>query len=560
MHRNLSALTETNYDLVIIGGGIFGACAAWDATLRGLSVALIEKTDFSHATSANHLKMVHGGIRYLQHGDIYRIRESSHERSALLRIAPNLVKPLPIVIPTYRGAFKGKALLGAGMSIYDILTFDRNRGLKEGRTIPGGKFLSREQVLSLFPGINKSGLTGGAIFYDGQMYSPPRIALSFLKSASEKGLISANYVKATGFLKNGNRICGVRATNQFCGDELEIRAKVVLNTSGPWAHRLLRDCLDIHIDPEPTFSRDLALVIDKKPQSDFGIALTTESGDADSIVDRGGRHLFAAPWRDFTLIGVWHKVFEHPPEKIEVSKNELKGFTEEINQIYPSSNISTKNIVMINTGLTLFGSKNKQGKTKLSFGKRSQLIDHRRAHQLEGIITLIGVRATTARGMAAKAIDLVFKTLDSPPPKSSTAQIPLYGGNIDNFDEFLGAANQNNGEKFGSRVIDSLVHNHGTKYTDVIQYSAENTSLAETVAETNVLKAEVVYAIREEMAQKLADVIFRRTDLGTGGYPGIEAVKSCAHLMATEMGWDQTQTNSEIETVDALFQRLRNYT
>ena len=504
--------------------------------------------------------MVHGGIRYLQHGDIYRIRESSNERSALLRIAPHLVKPLPIVIPTYRGVFKEKAVLSVGMSIYDILTFDRNRGLKEGRTIPGSKFISRSQVLSMLPGINKSGLTGGAIFYDSQMYNPPRIAISFLKSASEKGMDSANYVEATGFLKNGNRIFGVNAKDGLSGEEVKIRGKVVLNTSGPWAHRLLNEALSIQVNPEPTFSRDLALVIDQKPQSNCGIALTTKSGDVDSIMDRGGRHLFAVPWRDHTLIGVWHKVFEHPPEKIEVSNDELKCFTEEINQIYPSLNIAPNNISMINTGLTLFGSKGKQGKMKLSFGKRSQLIDHGGAHRLEGIITLIGVRATTARNMAAKAIDLVFKKLGKKPPMSRTSQIPICGGQIDNFEEFLKTANRQNNGKFGNKVISNLVHNYGTKYTDVIKYSAENASLGETIDGTNVLKAEIVYAVREEMAQKLTDVVFRRTDLGTTGDPGVSTVRSCAQLMAFEMGWNQIQLNSEIETVSALFQKLRNYT
>ena len=135
MKRDISALAEKEYDLVIVGGGIFGVCAAWDAALRGLSVAIVEKGDFSHATSANHFKMVHGGIRYLQHGDFARVRESSRERSALLRIAPHLVKPLPIVIPTYGHGMKGKAFLGAGFLFYDLLTSDRNRGIQKDREL-----------------------------------------------------------------------------------------------------------------------------------------------------------------------------------------------------------------------------------------------------------------------------------------------------------------------------------------------------------------------------------------------------------------------------------------
>ena len=148
----------------MVGGGIFGSCTAWDAALRGLSVALVEKKDFSHATSANHLKMIHGGIRYMQHGDIRRIRESSRERSAFLRIASHLTKPLPIVIPTYGHGKKGKEIMAAGLLLYDLLTWDRNRGLHHEQMIPGGHFISRQKILELFPGLDLEGLTGGAVF------------------------------------------------------------------------------------------------------------------------------------------------------------------------------------------------------------------------------------------------------------------------------------------------------------------------------------------------------------------------------------------------------------
>ena len=232
MIRDIDALQSKKYDLVIIGAGIFGVCAAWDAALSGLSVAIVDKGDFSQATSANHFKMVHGGIRYLQHGDVIRIRESSRERSALLRVAPHLVKPLPIVIPTYGHGMKGKAVIGAGMLIYDLLTLERNRGLQKDRQIPRGRFISADQVLNLFPGIRREGLTGAAVFCDGQMYNPPRVALSFLRAAVERGADAANYVEVTGFLKNGHRVLGVKAKDVLDNRSFEIRARCVLNAAG----------------------------------------------------------------------------------------------------------------------------------------------------------------------------------------------------------------------------------------------------------------------------------------------------------------------------------------
>jgi glycerol-3-phosphate dehydrogenase len=558
MHRDLTKLSENDYDLIVVGGGIFGVCACWDAVLRGLSVALLEKGDFSHATSANHFKIAHGGIRYLQHGDIYRIRESSHERSALLRIAPHLVSPLPIVIPTYGHGLKGRAVLGTGMLIYDLLTVDRNKGLQKGKKIPRGKFLSREQVMELFPGVESKGLTGGAVFYDGQIYNPPRIAVSFLKSAAEKGLDAANYVEVTGFLKNKNRIFGVAAKDNLSGNELEIRGKVVLNTSGPWAHKLLMETLNLDVTPAPTFSRDLALVVKKEAKTDFGLALTTKTEDADSILDRGGRHLFIVPWRNYTLIGVWHKVFENRPENIAVTDEELEDFINEINRIYPSMELSINDISMINTGLTLFGSTDKQGKMKMSFGKRSRIIDHKNEHRLEGLLTLIGVRATTARGMAERVINLVYKKLGKNAPKSNTDRIPIYGGDFDDLAKLLSDGCLQYGGKFGNDVIQRLVYNYGSRYTDIVKYFNENQMLLKQIDGSKVLKAEIVHAVREEMAQKLSDVVFRRTDLGTAGHPGENALNTCTQIMAHELGWNEQQMKKELDEVITTFQYLRN--
>ncbi|MEJ2748354.1 MAG: FAD-dependent oxidoreductase [Anaerolineae bacterium] len=223
MKRNTSALTNQEFDLVVVGGGIFGVAAAWDATLRGLSVALIEQGDFGQATSANHFKVVHGGIRYLQHGDVYRIRESSAERSAFLRTAPHLVRPFPFVIPTYGHGMKSKEAMKIALLLYDLFTFDRNRGIKDERNhVPSGHTISRQECRAMFPDLDPTGLTGAAIFHDGQMYNPPRLTLAFVQSAAAAGAVVANYVQATGFLRQGNQVYGVTAVDKLSSEELEI--------------------------------------------------------------------------------------------------------------------------------------------------------------------------------------------------------------------------------------------------------------------------------------------------------------------------------------------------
>jgi glycerol-3-phosphate dehydrogenase len=516
-------------------------------------VALIEKDDFCHATSANHFKMVHGGIRYLQHADIMRIRESCRERSAFLRIAPHLVHPLPIAIPTYGLGLKGKPFLGTGMLAYDLMTLDRNKGLQRGRRIPRTRFISRKSMLELFPGIDQCGLTGAAIFCDGQMYNPPRLAMSFLRAAVQKGAIAANYVKAEGFLLKNGTVGGVKARDVITGDGIDIRAKMTLNAGGPWAHHILESQLRITMNPKPTFSRDLAFVVKRRSDSPFALAVSTGVKDADSIVDRGGRHLFVVPWHDYTLIGVWHVVFNGMPEQIKVNLRELEAFVCEVNRAYPGLAITVSDILTVNTGLTLYGEESRQGQSKLSFGKRSMLVDHSHVDNIKGLLTLIGVRATTARGMAEKTIDIVLKKIGRTFVPSITEETPIYGGGIESFPEFLSAAAARRPFELTEEQITALVHNYGTQYPNILNYIEEQPELKAPLDNSTVLRAEVVHALREESAQKLSDVVFRRTDLGTAEIPSKQVLHDCAQLMAKELGWDEKRLHHEVEGIQAPF-------
>ena len=555
MIKNIQGLTDKEFDLVVVGGGIFGACAAWDATQRGLTVALLEKGDFSHATSAHHMKMVHGGIRYLQHGDVYRVWESSRERAALLKVAPHLVHPLPVIMPTYGHGKKGKAVLGTGVFLYDLLTLNRNLRIPDkGRQIPRGRMIPRQEVLKHFPGVEQRGLTGGAVFYDSQMYSPPRLALSFIRSAANAGADVANYIEVTGFLKRENRIAGVRATNVLSGESVEIRSKMVLNTAGPWATMVLETGMGLRLEQKPVFSRDVCFVVSRPLAGRYALACQIKTEDAEAIFSRGGRHLFIAPWRDCTLVGVWHGVFDGAPEEVTVTREELKKFLDEANEVYPDLSLSIGDIAVVNTGLILFA-ENRKESSKISFGKRSILIDHDRKHKVKGLITLIGVRATTARGMAEKAVDLIFKKMGRQSPGSKTETTPIFGGQIEHFDDYLRQAQERRPYGLENGVLDALIHNYGCEYPRVLKYIDERPELGHRVANTMVLKAEIVHAIREEMAEKLGDVIFRRTDLGTGCHPGEDALLECARLMASELGWNEDREKMEADEAREYFLR-----
>lgn len=533
----------------MVGGGIFGACAAWDACLRGLSVALIEKDDFCSGTSAHSFKFIHGGIRYLQHADIIRLRSSCKERSAFLRIAPHLVSPMPVLIPTYGYGKSGKAFLGTGMYLYDLLTIDRNRKIRDpNRIIPWSRFISRDEILKDYPDIKADGLTGGAIFHDGQIYNPTRLVLSFIKSASERGAIVANYIEAQQFLRSGNTVTGVRALDRESGETLEIRARVTLNAAGPWSEKLLNKSSISEDSEKIVYSRDACFVVPRKLSNKYAIAILGQTYDPDALLSRPARHLFLVPWRNYTLVGVWHVVYDKGPDHLTVEKDEIQSFIDEMNWAYPSLNLKTSDVTMWNAGLVPFG-ENEPGQENLSYGKRSHLIDHAKSDNLNNLVTLIGVRYTMARGDAEKAVHIISAKLGKPGLRSSTEFSPVSGGDIDDFESLVAHATNNLEGDLDPSILRALIHNHGTGYKDVLAHEETQG----TLGNTGTLRAEIHHAIEQEMVLKLSDIVFRRTDIGTGSHPGDEVISECADIVAQKLGWPPERRQMEIDEVNAQF-------
>jgi glycerol-3-phosphate dehydrogenase len=555
IQRDTRALAEREFDLAIVGGGAFGAAAAWDASLRGLRTVLIERNDFGGGSSAECFKMVHGGIRYLQHADIPRLRASCRERSAMLRIAPHLVAPLPIVIPTYGRGRKGKLFLGTGMRVYDLLTLDRNAGIPDpSRHIPATRFLGRNEVLSLFPDIDDPAMTGGAVFDDGQMYSPPRLVLAFVKSAAGAGATACNYVEAVDFLWHANRVRGLKTRDRLDGSEIDIRARLVLNAAGPGAEYLLERDPRFGQWRRGPFSRDACFVVRRKPLSEYALAIQGRSRDRDSLIGREARHMFLVPWRDFTLIGVWHRLFTDHPDRTLVEETELATWIDEINDCYPSFRLTREDVLYRNCGLVPFG-EGTVGTAELSFGKESRYVDHRRLHGVEGLVTLIGIRYTTARSDAATALDMLLEQLPQAPATAATDRTPLSGGAIDDFEAFRASARRSRPREIREATLDGLVRNHGTGYGDVLARALADAADAARIEGTDTLMAEVTHAVRNEMAVKLEDVVLRRTDLGSGCHPGTAAVRAVAERMRTLLGWDESRLRDEIAGTEAALAR-----
>jgi glycerol-3-phosphate dehydrogenase len=254
------------------------------------------------------------------------------------------------------------------------------------------------------------------------------------------------------------------------------------------------------------------------------------------------------------LIGVWHKYSEMTPDQIVVEQSELKAYLDEANRIYDGLDLSLSDVTMVNTGLILFGSKARQNSADShSFAKRSLVIDHEKRDQVKNLVTLIGVRATVARGDAQHAVGLVLSKLGKRAKPSKTDFIPIFGGAIDNFEDFLRQALASDLRGLDPQTARAIIHNYGSEYGRVIRYAADDPSLMECLEGSRVLKAEVVHAVREEMACALEDVVFRRTELGTGSDPGSGALRQCADIMAREMNWSTDRIEEEMDKVRKLF-------
>jgi len=557
MKRNLATLANTHFDVLIIGGGIYGAWTAWDAAQRGLSVALIEKGDFGGATSSNSLKIMHGGLRYLQHADFKRMRESIRERSILLRVAPHLIHPLPCLMPTYGHGVKGREALGIAMMMNDAMSFDRNGQLDDPQKhIPAGRIVSASEMRRLVPNVETKNLSGGALWYDCQNYNSERLLLSILHSASNAGAAMANYVEAVGFEKQANRIVAANVKDILTGETFSIRAKLIVNTCGPWVDLLLNR-LDGGKSRQQKFlpSKTMNLVIKRQliPEYAVGVSSQFEFKDKDTIISKGSRALFIVPWRNYSMVGTTHLPFDGDASNFKITEEDIHVFMKELNGAYPAANLKRDDISFFYGGLLpMMPSHGSHGDVRLV--KHYTLCDHQQEDGREGFITVVGVKYTTARDVAEKTIDLVFKKLGQPPPPCRTHETPVHGGDIARFNEFVAQVTRRPPHNLRANIVKNLVWNYGTAYAEILKYvSTDRQAALPVTPEAEIITAELLYNIREEMAQKLADVIRRRTELGSAGYPGDAAVQASAALMATELGWDAEKTQQEIRDVQAIY-------
>lgn len=551
MKRDTKQLGQHVYDILVIGGGIYGACIAWDAALRGLSVALIERADFGHATSANSLKILHGGLRYLQNGNLPLVRMMIRERRAFTRIASNLIRPLPCIMPTNSQLKRSKAVMGAALLLNDMLAFDRNHLLNdEHKQLPRSEILSRRETLRRVPAMVDTDLTGGAVWYDAQIVDTERFTLSFLLSAAELGASVANYMEAIEVMVQDAEVKGVIARDRLADEEFEIAARVVVNATGPWLQQVLG--LLGQAAPELHHCPSLAMnLVTRQILPDYALAIPSRGQNGSGQANDDQQTLFIVPWRQYSLVGTKHFTFDGRVTDYKLSKNLALRFLDEINDAYPGADLSADDVLLIHSGF--LPDKRDDGSNKVELVRQSRVVDHQATDGLEGLISVVGVKYTTARAAAEQAVDLVYQKLGQPIVPSKTDRIPVLSLAMNTSD----LTGKNTG---GLRSVvnkETARHLAGSYNSAPKEFSANSEMLddwSEPVCSgSEIIKAQVIQAVRDEMANKLADVLLRRTQLGAAGKPSDECILSCGLIMAGELGWDQKRLAEELDDVEAYF-------
>lgn len=547
MVRDLARLASTEFDVLIVGAGIYGVAIAWDAALRGLEVAIIDRGDFGAATSFNSAKTVHGGVRALQRGAISEVRQYVRERRALSRIAPHLVHPLAFVLPTSRGVRGNRLLLRTYFAAHDLLAWDRNRGLEPSRHLPPSRLLSREETLRLNPLVEPDEVTGGIEWHDCQMYSTDRVALSFLFSAAERGAVAANYVELVDWRRTGTRITGIVARDRVEDQgPFDVRARVVVNATGPWARRVVHPLLSDSRNPlAARLSKAMNLVTAPLTR---GHAVSSTAGS---------RLLFVAPWRHCSIVGTSHDSRPAGPDDMDVRRSEVEAFLHEVRRAFPRARLDWGDIRLVHRGLlpavSSGGAHSGSVPAAAALLRRSQVHDHRR-DGLAGLVSVAGVRYTTARHTAARVVDLVCAQLGRPAPPCRTAEVPLVGGECADVGALLAAARRAAPDGLVETDVERLAFSYGTRHDRLYAAMRADPGLVRPLGrDCRVTRAEISHAVHEENALRLSDAVLRRTEAGSAGHPGADALAEAARVMAALLGWDARRIQREIEEVERVY-------
>ncbi len=526
---NRSTAPTELFDVIVIGAGINGAGIARDAAKRGLKVCVLDKGDIGAGTSSWSTRLIHGGLRYLEHLEFGLVRESLRERETLLRIAPHLVKPLPILIPIYKGMRRSRREIRAGMVLYDLLSFDK--------TLPRHRKLSRDATLLKAPGIRSTALTSSVIYYDAQVQFAERLVLENILDAQRSGAEVLTYAEVVRIVSKNDQTNGVEFIHH--GQRSFVRGRLVINAAGPWVDRLLGIMGDSkRLIGGTKGSHIIVAQFAGAPQ----VALYSEA-QAD------GRPFFILPWNGQYLIGTTDIHFNDDPDQARCDSGELEYLLNETNYLIPQAKLSHDQILFTYSGVRPlpFTDSDQEGKIT----RRHFIEEHPR---LGNVFSLVGGKLTTYRNLAEQSVDLTFHKLNKNLSVCRTADVPLPGAT-----SLDATASDIHGSRLFDRAItERLLGIYGSRTGELIQICNQDPDLLRTLRSCGqTLKGEIVFAFECEMAHTLADCLLRRTMIGLREGLGAGIDVEAAAIGRRFLGWTEIRAKEEIAHYRKYIERFK---
>jgi glycerol-3-phosphate dehydrogenase len=527
-------IAERPFDLIVVGAGINGAGIARDAAMRGLSVLLLDKGDIASGTTSWSTRLIHGGLRYLEYGEVGLVRESLRERERLLRLAPHLVRPLQMLIPIYSGQRRGPLQIRAGMIAYDLLSLDKS--------LERHHMLSRAETLRRVPGLLDEGLLGASVYFDAQVEYAERLVLENVLSAREHGALVLTYARVERFIIEGGAVRGVEFTDLSEGQAMRALSAVTVNVSGPWVDEVLG-----------TLQRPAARLIGGTKGSHL-VVDAFEGAPRDALyveAQEDGRPFFIIPWNGMYLIGTTDFSYEGDLDRVVADEREVAYLINETNRVIPSARLTRDSVIYTYSGVRPLAYT--EGRAGASITRRHFVHDH--ADRLQGLLSIIGGKLTTYRNLSELAVDSIFKKLGRKSPPCETAKVALPGASTADFAAF--AEHFKASSRLPQTVAARLLRVYGTRAPEVLELSGEGADLLEVFSPlSQAVGAEVLMSFRRELAQTLCDCLLRRTMIGMNAAVGLDAIEGAARIAQKYLGWSAARAEREVAAYRTYIERF----
>lgn len=538
-------IQEYPFDLILVGAGINGAGIARDAAMRGLKVLLLDKGDISSGTTQWSTRLIHGGLRYLEHYEFSLVRESLKDREILLHIAPHLVRPLGFLVPVYDYMEHGKLMIQLGMIGYDTLSWEKS--------LDRHSMFSREQTVEREPGLNPEGLKGAAFYYDAQVEYAERIAVENAVSAHERGAVVLTYAKVDRLIVDNRAVVGVEFTDVLNSQRHAAHAPVTVNVAGPWVDEVLGK-MDRYGGVEERMiggTKGSHLIVNPFPGAPK-TALYVEARE-------DGRPYFIVPWNGRYLIGTTDIRYEGDLDLVVADDEEIDYLIDETNHVIPEANLTWSDIIFTYSGVRPLPYQPEGAEGSVSRGHT--IYDHAEHDpKIGGLFSIIGGKLTTYRNLSRETVDAVYKKLGRKAPRSHTDKVPLPGGAMKDFEAF--AAEFKVTSALTEELAERLLKLYGVRALEVLEMADGDPSLRVPLAttfsvETGIIGAEVLYALRCELAEKLGDVLLRRSMVGMGPNVALDVDEAAAQVAVQYLGWSQERAEREVREYRDYVQRYR---